>query len=177
MSSLPQYEFTHEQNEALADLAGKMRFVGFFSVLFGLLGLLICLFTVLFLFQDRIPADFRDKATTYWKKAHDSLPEDLKKQAADYTLDRIPRNNSFLIGLAIFTGVAGLIFFLQGVWTRSAGSSFRKIVRTEGRDISHLMNAVGSLRSMYGQVYLLLMLALLAGLIAVGLTAWKYYSP
>lgn len=174
---MPQYEFTQQQNETLANLAGKMRFVGLFSLLFGLLGLLICLLTVLFLFQDRIPPEFREKASAYYKKAQDSLPEDLKKQAAEFTLDKIPRDNNFLTGLAIFTGVTGLIFFLQGLWTRSAGSSFRKIVRTEGRDINHLMNAIGSLRSMYGQVYLLLLLALLAGLVAVGLTAYKYYVP
>ena len=176
MSSPGQYEFTEQQNSQLRDLAGKMRFVGFFSAAFGVIARITCLLTVAVLFRDRLPSGFREKAGEYLKKAQASLPEDLKKQASDYAMDKIPTDNNFLSGLAIFTGVTGLIFLLQGVWTRSAAASFQKIVDTRGDDISHLMNAVGSLQSMYGQVYLLLLAGLVGGLVAIGLTVYHYFG-
>jgi hypothetical protein len=176
MSTTSQYEFTKEQNAEIGGLAGKMRFVGFFSVAFGVLALLICLLAVLFIFRDRLPSGFREKAAEYTKKVQEKLPEDLKKEAGDYSLDKVPTDNTFLTGIAIFAGVTGLIFSLQGVWTRSAGGSFQKIVDTQGDDVSHLMSAIGSLRAMYSQVYLLLVAALLGGLVAVGLTAYHYFG-
>jgi hypothetical protein len=176
MSTLAQYEFTEQQNSQLRNLAGKMRFVGFFSAAFGAVALIICLLTVAFLFRDRLPSGFREKAGEYFTKAQASLPEDLKKQASDYALDKIPTGNNFLTGLAIFTGVTGLIFLLQGVWMRSSAASFHQIVDTRGNDVDHLMNALGSLQSMYGQVYMLLVAGLLAGLVAIGLTLYHYFG-
>jgi len=163
MATGTQYEFTQQQNQEIGDLGGKMRFVGFFSAAFGVITLLICLLTVLFLFRDRLPSGFRQKATDYLQKAQASLPEDLKKQAANYSLDKIPTDNNFLYGVVVFTGVTALIFLLQGGWTRASAVSFQKIVDTKGNDIDILMQAVGSLRAMYGQVYLLLLAALLGG--------------
>jgi hypothetical protein len=177
VSTGPQYEFSHDQNTQIADLAGKMRFVGFFSALFGLFALLITALTVTFIFRDRLPTGFRTKAESYLQKAKESLPEDLKKQAADYSLDRIPTDNTFLTGVAIFAGVTGLIFLLQGVWARSSAAAFRKIVDTKGSDISNLMHALGSLRSMYSMIYTLLVLALLAGLVALGVTLYHSFYP
>jgi hypothetical protein len=86
-----------------------------------------------------------------------------------------PTDNNFLTGVAIFTGVTGLIFLLQGSGTRSSAASFQKIVDTQSHDIAHLMEAVGSLRAMYGQIYLLLAAALLGGLVAFGLSLYKYF--
>ena len=40
MSSAPQYEFTQEQNTLVGSLASTMRFVGAFSVAFGVIELL-----------------------------------------------------------------------------------------------------------------------------------------
>jgi hypothetical protein len=176
MSPAAQYEFTEQQNSQLRNLAGKMRFVGFFSAAFGVIALITCLLTVAFLFRDRLPSGFREKAGEYWQKAQASLPDDLKKQAGDYALDKIPTGNNFLTGLAIFTGVTGLIFLLQGVWTRSSAASFQQIVDTKGNDIDHLMNAIDSLQSMYGQVHLLLLAGLLGGLVAIGLTLYHYFG-
>ena len=51
--------------QEIQDLAGKMKFVGFFSAAFGVLALLICLFTVLYIFRDRLPSGFREKAAEY----------------------------------------------------------------------------------------------------------------
>jgi hypothetical protein len=177
VSTSPQYEFTHEQNVQIANLAGKMKFVGLFSALFGLFALLITVLTVTFIFRDRLPAGFRAKAGDWIQKAKDKLPEDLQKQAEDYALNKIPTDNNFLTGVAVFCGVTGLIFLLQGVWARSSAASFRKIVDTRGNDITNLMNALGSLRAMYSMVYMLLVLALLAGLIALGLTLYHYFVP
>ena len=176
MSTAAKYEFTQEQNSQLRSLAGKMSFVGFFSAAFGVIALLTCLLTVAFIFQDRLPAGFRQKAGEYMQKAQASLPEDLKQQASQYSLDRIPTGHNFLSGVAIFTGDTGLIFLLQGIWTRSSAASFQKIVDTRGNDIEHLMNAVGSLQSMYGQIYLLLLAGLLGGLVAIGLTVYHYFG-
>jgi len=175
MATAAQYEFTEDQNRQIRGLAGSMRFVGLFSVLFGLFALLITLLAVLFIFRDRLPAGFREKATDYYQKANAKLPEDLQKQAAEYAIDKIPTNNTFLVGVAIFCGVTGVFFLLQGVWTRSSAASFQKIVDTRGNDITNLMNAVGALRTMYGLLYLLLAAALLGGLVAIGLTVYMYF--
>jgi hypothetical protein len=102
----PQYEFTVEQNRVIGDLAGKMRFVGLFLILGGVLE---CLSV---------------------------LRGDLGHL------------------------IAGVVFILFGVWTRGAAGSFRKIVDTEGRDITHLMRALGELRQMYTLQYWLLMIAI-----------------
>jgi hypothetical protein len=72
--------------------------------------------------------------------------------------------------------MAGLVFLLQGLWTRSSAAAFQKIVDTQSHDIDHLMNAVGSLRAMYGQIHLLLGAALLGGLVAVGLSLYRYFG-
>jgi hypothetical protein len=177
MSSSAQYEFTEDQNRQLRGLAGSMRFVGLFSVIFGLVALLVTLLAVLFIFRDRLPAGFREKAADYYKKAKASLPADLQKQAEEFSVDRIPTDNTFLAGVAILCGVTGLFFLLQGIWARSSASSFQRIADTRGNDINNLMNAIGSLRTMYGLLYLLLALALLGGLVAVGLTVYKYLVP
>ena len=176
MSTTPQYEFSQQENSRIRDLAGKMRFVGFFSAAFGVIALIICLLTVAFLFRDRLPSGYREKAGEFLKKAEASLPEDLKKQAGDYSLDKVPTDNSFLTGVAIFTGLTGLIFLLQGIWMRSSAASFRLIVDTKGKDITNLMNALGSLQAMYHQIYLLLLIGVLGGLVAIGLSLYHYFG-
>jgi hypothetical protein len=175
MSTSAQYEFTEDQNRQISGLAGSMRFVGLFSVIFGVVALLITLLTVLFIFRDRLPAGFREKAADYYQKAKAKLPADLQEKAEEYSFDKIPTGNNFLMGVAIFCGVTGLIFLLQGLWARSSAGSFQKIVDTKGNDITNLMTAIGSLRTMYGLLYLLLAAALLGGLVAIGLTVYKYF--
>ena len=175
MSTSAQYEFTEDQNKQIGGLAGSMRFVGLFSVILGVVALLITLLAVLFIFRDRLPTGFREKAADYYQKAKAKLPEDLQKQAEEYSVDKIPTQNNFLVGVAIFCGVTGLFFLLQGIWARSSAASFRKIVDTRGHDITNLMNAVGSLRTMYGLLHLLLAAALLGGLVAIGLTVYLHF--
>lgn len=176
MSSVPEYEFSDEQNALLGNLAGKMRYVGLFSVLFGVFALLLTLVLILFINRDRLPADFRKQAADYYEQVQKSLPDDVKAKASEYSLDKVPTNNTFLTGVAIFTGVVGLIFLLQGSWSRSSAASFQQIVDSQGNDISHLMNAVRSLQNMYGMVSTLLTLALLAAIVAVGLSVYQHFT-
>src|SRR6516162_1109121 len=102
MPTSAQYEFTEDQNKQIGSLAGSMRFVGLFSVIFAVLALLITLLAVLFIFRDRLPAGFREKAGDYYHKARAKLPEDMQKQADEYAIDKIPTDNKFLVGVAIF---------------------------------------------------------------------------
>jgi hypothetical protein len=111
--SVSQYEFTAEQNVTVGDLAAKMRFVGLFLILGGVLE---CL----------------------------------------------------LVFAGHFGGlIAGLVNILLGVWTRSAADSFQQIVTTQGRDITHLMQALGDLLRMYRLQYTLLVIALVLLVVAV----------
>ena len=73
---------------------------GFFSAAFGVIALLICLITVAFTYRDRLPSGFREKASDYLTKVKEKLPEDLKQQASNYSLDQIPTDHNFLVGIA-----------------------------------------------------------------------------
>jgi hypothetical protein len=55
------------------------------------------------------------------------------------------------------------------VWTRSAGGSFKEIVRTTGSDISQLMETLSSLNKLYSLLYALILIGLLFLLAAIGL--------
>ena len=69
-----------------------------------------------------------------------------------------------------------LFYLLLGIWTRSAAASFQKIVDTQGNDIRNLMEGMGALHSMYSLLYTLLVIVLLAGIVSLGLTLYKYYA-
>jgi hypothetical protein len=101
-----QYEFSLAQNATIGNLATKMRFVGLFLILGGIL---------------QCVAAF----------------------AGHYG------------GL-----ISGAVNIMVGVWTRNAAGSFQQIVATQGRDITHLMNALGELLKLYRLQYVLLVIAL-----------------
>jgi hypothetical protein len=170
------YEFTADQNKLIGSLAGKMRFVGLFAVILGVINLLLALLVVAAVYRDRIPPDWKTKTNDYLEKAREKLPEDVRKQAEQYSLDKLPPNNH-LWGIAIGSAVTGLFYLLLGVWTRSAGASFQKIVDTQGSDIKHLMDGMGSLHQMYSLLYTLLVIVLLAGIISLCLTLYQYFMP
>lgn len=65
-------------------------------------------------------------------------------------------------------GSAMVLILAMGFWTGSAAHSFRRIVETKNEDIWHLMNAVASLRNMYGMLKTLAMLGMV--LVVVGVT-------
>ncbi|VTR90864.1 Uncharacterized protein OS=Planktothrix agardhii NIVA-CYA 126/8 GN=A19Y_2249 PE=4 SV=1 [Gemmata massiliana] len=75
-------------------------------------------------------------------------------------------------GPAIGLGAAALLCLCIGFWTGGAATSFRKIVETKNEDIWHLMNALGSLRSMYGLLRALIYGALVLTMIGLGLVGF-----
>lgn len=101
---------------------------------------------------------------------------------------------SLLAGLALFVRsgrlivdlnglLGGLIALALGAWSLSAGRSFRAVVRTTGRDVSHLMQALHDLRNILGLICtllllvlavfaLVLVLVLTGGLEVIGADAW-----
>jgi len=168
------YEFTADQNKLIGSLAGKMRFVGLFAVVLGVINLLLALLVVAAVYRDRVPPEWKTKTNEYLEKAREKLPEDVRKQSEQYSLDKLPPNDH-LWGIAIGSAFTGLFYLLMGVWTRSAGAAFQKIVDTQGSDIKHLMDAMGSLHQMYSLLYTLLVVVLLAGIISLGLTLYRYY--
>jgi hypothetical protein len=173
--SVAGYEFSGDQNKVIGSLAGKMRFVGLFAFLLGVVYLALALLVVAAVYRDRVPADWKAKTKDYLEKAKEKLPEDVRKQADQYSLDSLPPNDH-LWGIAIGTGASGLFYLLLGVWTRSAGGSFQKIVDTRGSDIKNLMEGLGSLHHMYSLLYTLLVLILLAGIISLGLTLYRQFT-
>jgi len=162
-----QYEFNETQNKNLSGLASKMNFVGFFSVAFGVIGLLITAVVIFAIFRDRLPASWKEKLENVAEKA-------AEKAQIQESWKTLPGNNH-LWGIAAYVGVTSVFFLFLGVWTRSSAAAFRKIVDTRGNDISHLMDALGSLGNMYGLLHTLLVVALLAGLVAVGLAVYQNF--
>ncbi|WP_410204487.1 hypothetical protein [Escherichia coli] len=51
------YEFTTEQSNLFRSLAGKMGLVGLMAVVIGVLNLVSALMLLVFVFQDRLPAE------------------------------------------------------------------------------------------------------------------------
>jgi hypothetical protein len=75
-------------------------------------------------------------------------------------------------GPAIGLGAAALLSLCVGFWTGGAADSFRKIAETKNEDVWHLMNAVGSLRSMYGLMRFIILSSLVLAVIGLGLVAF-----
>jgi hypothetical protein len=168
------YEFTDDQNTLIGSLAGKMRFVGLFAVVLGVINLLLALLVVAAVYRDRIPPEWKTKTNEYLEKAREKLPEDIRKQSEQYSLDKLPANHH-LWGIAIGSGFTGLFYLLLGVCTRSAGASFKKIVDTRGNDIKNLMDGMASLHRMFSLLYTLLVIVLLAGILSLALTLYRYF--
>lgn len=78
--------------------------------------------------------------------------------------------------MALNVGVVGVFYMLMGSWTRSASGSFKQIVTTQGQDISHLMNALASLHSMYSLVYTLLVVTLIFVVVFLGLGLYQRFA-
>jgi hypothetical protein len=151
-----RYEFTEAQNREIGDLAGKMRLVGLVAVILGVVNLIMAVLLVIYAFRDQLPAEVLRR-----------IPED--------TLKQIPPASQ-LWALVLQAAISGLIFLLIGLWTRSAASEFQKIVDTTGRDISHLMSALGALNKMYSLLSTLIIVGILAFLLAIGVLLYTRLS-
>jgi hypothetical protein len=169
MSTEParEYEFSQEQNSLIGALAARMRAVGLFLVLLAVLNLLFTVLVVAVIYRAKLPQDYVDMVV---KKVGKATETDLQKQLANLPPD------THLWGIAIFCAVNFLIYLLVGVWTRQAAGSFRKIVDTQGNDISHLMSALSALNRMYSLVLTLIFLGLLLFLAAVGYFAYAQFN-
>lgn len=67
---------------------------------------------------------------------------------------------------AIALDITFLIYILIGAWTWSASGSFQKVVDTKGKDINHLMDAMESLRRIYGFIFYLVIIGItIAGIL------------
>lgn len=66
------------------------------------------------------------------------------------------------------TLVVGVVFFLLGIWTRTASKSLREIVDTEGQDIPLLMNAMEQFRLLYSLQYWACLVAIILLVAALG---------
>jgi len=81
------------------------------------------------------------------------------------------------IGVIVLHGgpiISGALTCVVGLWTQRASVSFRHVVRTEGRDISHLMDALDDLRKLYSFQYWLFILGLVLSVAGLG-AAWMGY--
>ena len=176
MSTTPgRYEFTPEQNQLIGSLAAKMKFVGFFAILAGLIDLIMALLLTTANYRDRIPQEWKAKTSEYLQQVREKLPETIRQQAEQYSLDKLPANDQ-LWGITINTLAVAVFLLLLGAWTRSAGDSFRKIVETKGSDVTNLMDGLGSLHGMYSLFYSILIIVLLVGLASLGLALYKTFA-
>ena len=103
MSEGSQYEFTPGQNEEIGSLAHKMRWVGLFFVVVGVLSLIMGLLLLVAIFQDKLPADWVNQ-----------LPEEAQSQ-----MDDLPPNDQlwgFVINAGAYTHTSvALLDALLGV--------------------------------------------------------------
>lgn len=75
-------------------------------------------------------------------------------------------------GPAAGLGAATLFVLTVGFWTGSAAHSFRRITETKNEDVWHLMNALESLRNMYGLLRGVVMVCLFLTVVGIGLAAF-----
>jgi hypothetical protein len=162
-----EYEFTQEQNQVIGALAARMSGVGLFLIFVAALNFLVAILIVTAIYRSKLPSDYVQSVLT---KASETTKADVQAQ-----LDKLPPDNQ-LWGIAITSGVNGLIYLLIGVWTRTASASFKKIVDTTGHDIHHLMDAVSALHKMYALIYTLIVIALLVLLAAAGLFIYAHFT-
>jgi hypothetical protein len=94
---------------------------------------------------------------------------------------RLPRDGAHVVGILGHTLAAVVCFLLAG-WLLRAALAFTKITTTKGRDVSHLMTALRSLRSWFDllaffvKLYLAL-LAVVATLLLIGLLTGAFKEP
>jgi hypothetical protein len=156
-----EYEFSDSQNQLIGSLARKMGLVGFVMTFFGLLQIFNGMTT---LFLARSP----DRVIAAAEKAGVSGEQlTALQQSLSGGFWSSPITAS-----AIAFALAGLFVFLIGLWTRQASLGFAGIVLTKGKDISRLMDAIGSLHRKYGLMYSVLLAAAIVSFVSLMFTLW-----
>ncbi|MGK0359507.1 MAG: hypothetical protein ACI9U2_001809 [Bradymonadia bacterium] len=151
-----QYEFSGDENAIIRTLASKMGTVGFFLMLVGLGLLVLAALGFLPTVTDTLPA------------LPAGLPPEVVGAVERYTAFAAQSQMQAYYG-ALASGLQAIILLLSGVYVRRASGSFRKIVNTEGEDISHLLTALGALRGLFSLLATLLILTLIIALGVIGL--------
>lgn len=155
-----QYEFSGDQNALMDGLATKMRGVGTFLLLLGFGMFVLAALGFLPTVTDSLPT------------LPDGAPPEVLSAIDRYTAFAAERRSQVYYG-ALASALQGIILLISGVYVRRAASSFREIVRTEGRDISHLLEALGALKGLFSLLATLLTLGLL---IALGVIGMRIYA-
>lgn len=75
-------------------------------------------------------------------------------------------------GPAAGLGAGALLCLSIGFWTGGSAHSFRRIVETKNEDVWHLMNALDSLRNMYGLVRAVVLVSLVLIVVGVALAGY-----
>lgn len=156
-----EFEFDQSQNQLIGSLAGKMAVVGFVMTFFGLLQIFNGLAS---LFLARSP----ERVIAAAKQAGISEEQlgTLKESLSGGFW------SSPVAASALAFALAGLFLFLVGLWTRQASLGFAGIVLTQGKDISRLMDALGSLQRKYSLIYSVMLAAAIVSLISLAFTLW-----
>src|SRR5262245_65682706 len=109
-SGSPQYEFTREQNTLIGSLAHKMRWVGLFFVVVGLLDLIMAGLLVAAIYKSKLPPDWINK-----------VPQEVQSQL-EQVQSQLQQPNHNLWGMAAGTAVSGQNYLLIGAATRPAAA-------------------------------------------------------
>lgn len=93
----------------------------------------------------------------------------------------------FGISIGLLTIALGVLMFhigpiltgtysaLLGIWTQRASTAFKSIVDTQGKDVTHLLEALEDLKRLYTLQYWLCVLTLVVAIVALG---WYFlYGP
>jgi hypothetical protein len=157
-----EFEFSSSHNELIGDLARKMSLVGLVTIVFGVLQMINGIVAFI---AGRNP----DELVAAAREAGIAEEQLQQLQTALAGGDWL---SPFVISTISFI-IVGLILLLVGIWTRKASGGFAGIVRTQGRDISRLMDALDALRKQYSLIYYIIMLAVIVFLVGFGINLWK----
>ncbi|MEQ8846595.1 hypothetical protein [Botrimarina sp.] len=157
-----EYEFSEEQNRTIGGLALKMSMVGMLLLLFGLLQMVN---GVSALVMSRNPDRMLEAAEKAGIAAEQMDALKIALEGGSWS--------SPLAVSAIGMAIGGLLLLLFGVWTRQAAWGFAGIVRTEGKDVSRLMGALGALHLKYGTMYYLILTAAIISLVSLLVSWWQ----
>ncbi len=157
----PEYEFDEAQSNVIRSLARRMGGVAFLIVALGAIQIAQGLFASYLGYRDPSKIEAAAKAQL--------PPEQFDKFKA--TLGSGGWSPFVITGLAI--AAMGLIHFLFGLWTSGAAGSFGAVANTRGKDITRLMEALGSLNKAFGMIYNLIMIAAVVFLVSL---VWSFFT-
>lgn len=156
-----EFEFNDSQNQLIGSLARKMGLVGFVMLFFGLLQMINGVSSLVI---SRNP----DRTLAAAEKA--GMPPEQLAMLKDALAGGFWSSPLTISALAF--AVAGLFLLLVGLWTRQAAMGFAGIVHTKGKDVSRLMDALGSLHRAYGLIYSVMLIAAIISLTSLAISLW-----